>query len=181
MTDDMSDELAYLESAKEQVCIIQFRPAENSSWKDITAKNLAKFYYKDKRFFCCSQYRAIPADSSPINKTKIKEKNKMIDLNSLCKTAFENAKARQKNGSNVNVYTPNMLKHCATEVIEAMEAYTNSMIRYGSINQQFADKLADIICCVLIIAGREEIDIEKAVNVCIEKNRKRAEGTWDKL
>ena len=145
MTDDMSDELAYLESAKEQVCIIQFRPAENSSWKDITAKNLAKFYYKDKRFFCCSQYRAIPADSSPINKTKIKEKNKMIDLNSLCKTAFENAKARQKNGSNVNVYTPNMLKHCATEVIEAMEAYTNSMIRYGSINQQFADKLADII------------------------------------
>lgn len=105
----------------------------------------------------------------------------MIDLNSLCKTAFEIAKARQENGSNVNVYTPNMLKHCATEVVEATEAYTNSTIRYGSINQQFADELADIICCVLIIAGREEIDIEKAVNSCIEKNRKRAEKTGDKL
>ena len=105
----------------------------------------------------------------------------MIDLNGLCKTAFETAKARQKNGGNVKVYTHNMLKHCATEVIEAMEAYTLSMPRYGCINQQFADELADIICCVLIIAGQEVIDIEKAITRCIEKNRKRAEGTGDKL
>lgn len=105
----------------------------------------------------------------------------MIDLNSLCKTAFEIAKARHKNGGHIKADTLSMIKHCATEVIEATEAYTNSMIRYGSINQQFADELADIICCVLIIAGREEIDIEKAVNGCIEKNRRRAEGTGDKL
>lgn len=105
----------------------------------------------------------------------------MIDLNELCKAALVNAEQRQKNGGNIKDDTRSMLKHCVTEVVEAMEAYTNSMIRYGSINQQFADELADIICCVLIIAGREEIDIEKAINGCIEKNRRRAEGTGDKL
>ena len=41
--------------------------------------------------------------------------------------------------------------------------------------------LADIICCVLIIAGKEKIDIEQAIMDCIEKNRRRAEGTGDKL
>ena len=105
----------------------------------------------------------------------------MINLNELCKTAFVNAEQRRKNGGHIKADTRSMLKHCATEVVEATEAYTNSMIRYGSINQQFADELDDIVCCVLIIAGREEIDIEKAINGCIEKNRKRAEGTWDKL
>ena len=105
----------------------------------------------------------------------------MIDLNELCKIAFANATQRQKNGGNVKVYTPNMLKHCATEVIEAMEAYSLSMSRYGCINQQFEDELADIICCSLIIAGQEVIDIEKAITRCIEKNQKRAEGIGDKL
>ena len=38
----------------------------------------------------------------------------------------------------------------------------------------------DIICCVLIIAENERIDIEQALLKCIEKNRKRAEGTGDK-
>lgn len=105
----------------------------------------------------------------------------MIDLNELCKIAFANATQRQKNGGNVKVYTPNMLKYCATEVIEAMEAYSLSMSRYGCINQQFEDELADIICCSLIIAGQEVIDIEKAITRCIEKNQKRAEGIGDKL
>ena len=105
----------------------------------------------------------------------------MIDLNELCKVSLGNAEQRQKNGGYIKADTRSMLKHCATEVVEATEAYTNSMIRYWSINQQFADELADIICCVLIIAGREEIDIEKAINGCIEKNRKRAEENGDKL
>lgn len=105
----------------------------------------------------------------------------MVDLNGFCKFSLANAEQRQKNGGHIKTDTHSMLKHCATEVVEATEAYTNSMIRYGSINQQFADELADIVCCVLIIAGREEIDIEKAVNDCIEKNRRRAEGTGDKI
>lgn len=105
----------------------------------------------------------------------------MIDLNELCKVALANAEQRQKNGGHIKADTRSMLKHCATEVVEAMEAYTLSMTRYGCIDQQFADELADIICCVLIIAGQEEIDIEKAIASCMEKNRKRAEGTGDKL
>lgn len=105
----------------------------------------------------------------------------MTNLNELCKIALATAEQRQKNGGNIKADTRSMLKHCATEVVETTEAYTNSTIRYGCINRQFADELADIICCVLIIAGREGIDIEKAVNGCIEKNRRRAEGTGDKL
>ena len=177
----MSDVLAYLESAKEQGYIIQYKASENDSWKDVPTENLAMFYYKhNSNKICGFQYRAVSVDNKLINKTEAKEKIG-FDLNGLCKTAFEIAKARQKNVSNINVYTPNMLKHCATEVIEAMEAYSLSMPRYGCINQQFADELADIICCVLIIAGQEEIDIEKAITRCIEKNRKRSEGTGDKL
>ena len=49
------------------------------------------------------------------------------------------------------------------------------------IKKEFASELSDIICCVLITAGKEGIDIEKAVLDCIEKNRKRAEGKGDKL
>lgn len=105
----------------------------------------------------------------------------MIDLNELCKVTLANATQRQKNGGNIKTDTLSMLKHCATEVVEATEAYTNSTVRYGSINQQFADELSDILCCVLIIAGKEEIDIEKALMSCIEKNRKRADKTGDKL
>ena len=105
----------------------------------------------------------------------------MIDLNELCKVTLANATQRQKNGGNVKTDTRSMLKHCAMEVVEATEAYTNSTVRYGSINQQFADELSDILCCVLIIAGKEEIDIEKALTSCIEKNRKRADKTGDKL
>lgn len=105
----------------------------------------------------------------------------MLDLNQVAENMFNVALQRQKNGASISTNTLAMLKHCATEVVEATEAYTNSTIRYGSINQQFADELSDIICCVLIIAGREEIDIEKAVNGCIEKNRRRAEGNGDKL
>lgn len=105
----------------------------------------------------------------------------MVDLNGLCKITLVNAGQRQKNGGHIKADTRSMLKHCATEVIEAMEAYTNAIVRYGCVNQQFADELADVICCVLIIAGKEQIDIEKAVLNCIEKNRRRAEGTGDKL
>lgn len=79
-----------------------------------------------------------------------------------------------------------MLKHCATEVVEAMEAWTK--YQDDGVNHDdyvypsyFANELADIICCVLIICGKEQIDIEQAILDCIEKKRKRAEGVGDKL
>lgn len=41
-------------------------------------------------------------------------------------------------------------------------------------------ELADIICCVLIIAGKENIDMEYALTACMEKNYMRAIGEGDK-
>lgn len=112
----------------------------------------------------------------------------MTDLNELARETLSNAERRQHNGANIKTDTVSMLKHCSTEVVEAMEAY--SKLKYFPqlsaneteiIKKEFASELSDIICCVLITAGKEGIDIEKAVLDCIEKNRKRAEGKGDKL
>ncbi len=110
----------------------------------------------------------------------------MIDLNELCKVTLANAEKRKANGGNITTETRKMLKHCATEVVEATEAYFNYLESiYGDSEEEcekwFSSELADIICCVLIIAGKENIDIEQAINNCVEKNRKRAEKIGDKL
>lgn len=97
----------------------------------------------------------------------------MIDLNELKKKAHENSKKRAENGGTKPLNTFNLLKHCATEVVEATEAHEK-------YSDYFSDELCDIICCVLIIAENEQIDIEQALLKCIEKNRKRAEGIGDK-
>ena len=47
----------------------------------------------------------------------------MIDLNKCAELALNNAIERQKNGAKINARTLPMLKHCATEVIEATESY----------------------------------------------------------
>lgn len=105
----------------------------------------------------------------------------MIDLNEIAEKALKNATERQKNGAHINADTYPMLKHCATEIVEATEAYTLSRnVINPSLTSKFISELADIICCVLIIAANEEIDIEKAIDGCIEKNRLRAEGKGDK-
>ena len=118
----------------------------------------------------------------------------MIDLNGLCAATLANAELRQKNGGHIKSDTRSMLKHCATEVVEAAEAYLELEMYKSQWDDDawldipadkprmaFASELADIICCVLIIAGKEGIDIEQAITACVEKNRKRAEGTGDKL
>lgn len=133
----------------------------------------------------------------------------MIDLNELAKQTLCNANKRMCNGANISIETSKMLKHCATEVVEAMEAYSEySKIKnfaddinatdieekwesqeepdaceeyYQESKEYFLSELADIICCVLIMASKENVDIEKAVLDCIEKNRKRADGIGDKL
>lgn len=110
-----------------------------------------------------------------------------MTLNEIAKTSYENAKKRMKNGGHVSAETRAMLKHCATEVVEATEAYTEWNSRPGSFEyflmskDHFASELADIICCCTIIAGIEGIDLDKAVADCLEKNRRRAEKTGDKL
>lgn len=115
-----------------------------------------------------------------------------MDLNKIANEALSNALLRQSNGAHIDCDTFHMLKHTATEVIEAMDAYNrydfDRKTRRGYVSEdeivadkkQFESELADIICCVLIISSDCLIDIEQAVKDCIEKNRKRAEGTGDK-
>lgn len=110
----------------------------------------------------------------------------MLDLNELCKVTLNNAELRNKNNGHIKTDTRSMLKHCATEVVEAVEAYIKAQWQLNRNETEiemghFSSELADIICCCLIIAGKENIDIENAIKDCIEKNRKRAEGTGDKL
>ena len=133
----------------------------------------------------------------------------MIDLQKLCKITLENAEKRQKNGAKIDTDTRKMIKHCATEVVESAEAFSKySEIKnladdinaadieekwesqeepdaceeyYRKTKEHFSSELADIICCVLIIAGKEDIDIERALYDCIEKNERRANGIGDKL
>lgn len=119
------------------------------------------------------------------DKTRIVETIMNIDLNQFAKEAYTSAKERQENGANISVDTLKMLKHTATEVIEATEAY--SVEKYSAIDdeagqkEKFASELADIVACVLIIAYSERIDINEALVHCLYKNKKRAEMTGDKL
>lgn len=113
----------------------------------------------------------------------------MFDLNELCVMAYENASRREAKDGKVSTNTLQLLKHTATEVVEATEAYSR-VISVNSVkdasdtlNQMrsdFASELADIVCCVLIIAGKENIDMEKALTECMEKNYYRSVGRGDK-
>lgn len=110
-----------------------------------------------------------------------------MKLNKLAEEAYAIAEARKKNGANVNTDSISMLKHCATEVVEATEAYVrleNTLCDNEEIDRMYGEyekELADIICCVLIICGKEEIDISKAIKEVMEKNRLRARKLGDKL
>lgn len=114
----------------------------------------------------------------------------MFNLNELAVMAYENAAKREAKDGKVSTDTRIMLKHTATEVVEAMEAYTE-LARVREQNKdtevctfydesQFMSELADIVCCVLIIAEKENVDMEYALTACMEKNYKRAIGVGDK-
>ena len=107
----------------------------------------------------------------------------MFSLNELCKMAYENASKREAKDGKVSTDTMQMLKHTATEVVEATEAFNNFYLHDSELDDQkekFASELADIVCCVLIIAGKENIDMEEALTECMEKNYYRAIGKGDK-
>ena len=86
---------------------------------------------------------------------------------------------REAKDLKVSTDTRLMLKHTATEVVEVAEAY-NSMVNGVANKEIFSFELADIICCVLIIAGKENIDMEYAITACMEKNYKIGIGEGDK-
>lgn len=127
----------------------------------------------------------------------------MIDLNDLAYKMRNVAYVRKTNGANVDTDSMKMLKHCATEVVEATEAYypykqlkelTSDGTDFEGFEEPdtteeaffedkktFISELADIIACALIIAANEKVDIESALLQCLAKNQKRAEGVGDKL
>lgn len=111
----------------------------------------------------------------------------MIDLNELAINAYDTARKREKNGANNKTDIRSMLKHCATEVVEAMEAYAKAEEHYEhcgfsyTYSTDFVGELADIITCVLIICGGGNIDIEAALEECQKKNKARANRQGDKL
>ena len=98
----------------------------------------------------------------------------MIDLNEHAQKAQEIAFNRWKK-KDVDYHTPAILKHCAGEVCEAVEAYSDYLYEYIKGRQdKLAEELADIITCALIAAANEDIDIEKALQECQQKNEARA-------
>lgn len=114
----------------------------------------------------------------------------MIDLNELSKESYITAKERELNGAFIQTEPMAILKHCATEVVEATEAFCDYREALNNDNlemleneriEKFENEIADIIVCCLIVSGYSMIDIEKALNRVMEKNRLRAEKHGDKL
>ena len=98
----------------------------------------------------------------------------MINLNEHAQKVQEIAFNRwEKKGVGYN--TPAILKHCAGEVCEAVEAYSDYLFENSKVRRdKLAGELADIITCALIAAANEDIDIEKALQNCQQKNEARA-------
>ena len=104
----------------------------------------------------------------------------MIDLNEHAQKAQEIAFNRWKK-KGVDYHTSAILKHCAGEVCGAVEAYNRYLYEHVERNRnKLAAELADIITCALIAAANGDIDIEKALKDCQQKNEARAmEGQND--
>ena len=81
-----------------------------------------------------------------------------MNLNEASQKAYEIARKR-----GINETTFEALKHCAGEVLEAVESYTRFVYSPKEEADNFCDELADIVICVLSISAKENIDIEKAI------------------
>ena len=80
----------------------------------------------------------------------------------------------EKRGIHEN--TMEALKHCAGEVLEAVESYTRFVYSPKEEADSFPDELADIIINVLSICGAENIDIEQAISRKMLINEGRAKN-----
>jgi NTP pyrophosphatase (non-canonical NTP hydrolase) len=81
-----------------------------------------------------------------------------MNLNEASQKALEIAEER-----GIHENTMNALKHCAGEVLEAVESYTRYVYSLKEEADNFCDELADIVICVLSISAKENIDIEGAI------------------
>lgn len=108
----------------------------------------------------------------------------MIDMNDLAYKMRNVAHAQKMNGANIDTDTFMMLRHCAKKVVEAQTAFDQFKFTKEILNlndshikeceklyKDFISEIADIIACVLIVCANEPtINIEKAMQDCLEKN-----------
>lgn len=99
----------------------------------------------------------------------------MINLNEMASQMYEVALKREKNSPYMNSLTSvELLKHLAGEVVEASMAY-------GVSTEHYRMELGDVLCMVMLLAYKENFDIEKILSDVLAKNTERANKTGDKL
>ena len=98
----------------------------------------------------------------------------MIDLNNIAEQSLKIAEHRKQKTNALST-----LKHCAGEILEAVESYTRFVYSPIEEKDSFPDELADVIMCILTLSAKENINIEQAILNCLEKNRKRAREVFE--
>lgn len=99
----------------------------------------------------------------------------MIDLNEMASQMYEVALKREQHSPYMNSLTSvELLKHLAGEVVEASMAY-------GVSTEPYRMELGDILCMAMLLAHKENFDIEKILYDTLAKNTERANKIGDKL
>ena len=99
----------------------------------------------------------------------------MIDLNEMAGQMYEVALKREEHSPYMNSLTSvELLKHLSGEVVEASMAYSVGAELYRM-------ELGDILCMTILLAHKENFDIEKILSDTLAKNTERANRTGDKL
>jgi len=90
----------------------------------------------------------------------------VLDLNRMARISAEIADKRGQGTDELGA-----LKHCAGEVVEAMEAFSDIPHKFD--DKRFKGELADIIMCVFTVCGANGYDVEQMLTDCLSKNLKR--------
>jgi len=116
-----------------------------------------------------------------------------MNINDMAQKAFVYARQRQvKEGIESPSDVVAMCRHASSELFEVIDAFnkwgeyhfdgshkaafTQENIGVIKCKAAFADEIADVIMCGLIMASAQGVNIEAALEKCLEKNRKRAEA-----
>ena len=98
----------------------------------------------------------------------------MMNLNDIAEQAYILADKRELDTDVIST-----LKHCASEVVEATEAFTKlqstpSPNMAKTYLEETGLEIADIIICAFTASARLGIDIEEYINKVMQKNAQRA-------
>lgn len=97
-----------------------------------------------------------------------------LDLESLGAECAELADARAVRGDLRNPTPTETLKHCAGEVVEAMQAYTDfAQIPAIETRRAMVDEIGDVFACLLTFCHKTDISPSDAILSAIKKNRER--------